>query len=166
MKKSQMEIMGIAIVVIIISIVIVFVIRFAILQKPAEHKKEFAQSEIATNLVNTLLSTTTKCKGMTFNELFQDCFENWPDGRTDCTESGSPNSCIYLYFYDAALKTETGELVDIFADTLGAWHYNYTFTVKHEGNEIEIDKCGDIIERKAKTYLIPGSIEAILAICG
>lgn len=152
-----MEIMGIAIVVIIISIVIVFVIRFAILQEPADYKKGFAQSEIATNLVNTMLSTTTDCRGMTFNELFQDCFEEFGDGgKTDC--GLSIKSCSFA--------KEGVEL--IFLRTLDEWKYEYEFTVTREDTEYEIapDSTCVSIERRAKTYPLPGNLEAKLAICG
>ncbi len=115
-KRSQMEIMGIAIVVVIISIVILFVVRWGILKEPVQHKKEFAQSEIATNLVNTMLSTTTGCKGMTFNELFQDC----AGGATivDCPEPGGytpppafiGTSCDYAEYEVAECGTAIREI--------------------------------------------------------
>ncbi len=92
-KRSQMEIMGIAIVVVILSIVILFVIRWSILKEPVQYKKEFAQSEIATNLVNTMLSTTTECNEVTFSELFQDCAEGLT--ITDCPYCKNHSPFLY-----------------------------------------------------------------------
>jgi len=154
-KKSQMEIMGIAIVVIIISIVIVFFIRWGVLREPIQHKKEFAQSEIATNLVNTLLSTTSDyCKGLTFNELFQDCAST----NSQICLGETQTTCVYV----------KGEVETVLLDTLGIWNYKYEFTVKSGDTNIipAIGTCGDIKERKARTYPLPGGLEATLAICG
>ena len=159
-KRSQMEIMGIAIVVIILTIIIMFVIRWGALKKPVEYKKEFAQSEIATNLVNTMLSTTTDCKGMTFNDLFQDCDTT----KTEC--SAGKNTCKYA----------EEEVPKIFTGTLGVWKYKYEFSVIRNSDPpidviIPIDECKDakgniIKERKTASYPLPGNLEAKLAICG
>ena|SRR3989338_192430 len=162
-KRSQMEIMGIAIVVIMLSIIILFVVRWSILKKPADYKKEFAQSEIAANFVSTLRSTTTDCKGMNFDELFQDCFENIEsDGKTDCNGDGTGHSCTYAQT----------ELNIILSKTLDSWGYKYQFVVTNNVNDkIKIEKCKDaqgntIKERKTRTEYFPGGLEAKLAICG
>ncbi|MBI2651527.1 hypothetical protein HYX01_03585, partial [Candidatus Woesearchaeota archaeon] len=47
MKKAQMEIMGLTIVIVIIIIAVLFVIRFAFNKEPIETKKGYSQTELA-----------------------------------------------------------------------------------------------------------------------
>ena len=116
-RKSQMEIMGLAIVVILITLIMLFVVRFVVLRQPAEYKKEFTQTELASNIINTLLKTNAPdCSDLTFTELFQDCAE----GQSVSCNSDVPNSCSYIeaktnYILDNTLKT--GSLV-FFVPTL------------------------------------------------
>ena len=73
-KKSQMEIMGLVIIVILITLGLFFVVRFIITKQPSEIKKSYTQTEIAANILNSLLKTTSKdCYGMDVTQLLQDC---------------------------------------------------------------------------------------------
>jgi len=120
MKRAQMEIMGLAIIVILISIGMLFAIRFVVLKEPTEYKQEFTRSNTASNILNTLLKTTTiDCYGLSFNALYQDCANNI---EIECsyTEGGNPvtkSSCDYV-----AEKTEY-----IISQTLEEWHQGYDF---------------------------------------
>ena len=74
-SKSQMEIMGLAIIVILAALAMIFVIQFIVVKQPTDIKKAFTHKELAANTVNTLLSTTTDCKELSIAQLLEDCAE-------------------------------------------------------------------------------------------
>ena len=72
-KKSQAEIVGLVIIVLLITIGLLFVVKFVVLREPSDVKKTFVHSELASNMVKVLLETTTTCKESSVKDLFQDC---------------------------------------------------------------------------------------------
>ena len=63
-RKSQMEIMGLAIIILLLTLAMIFVVRFVILKGPSDIKKGFTQTELASNMVNTFLKSTSRnCRG-------------------------------------------------------------------------------------------------------
>ena len=127
-KKGQMEIMGLAIIVILISVAMLFTISFVVLKKPTAYKKEFTQTELASNMLSTMLKTTVpECNRMTIGELYEDCAKTC-EGSNVCTDimENSQSSCTYL-------NTNTA---DILAKTLEEWHIDYYF-------KAETSLCGD-----------------------
>ncbi len=73
-KVSQMEIMGMVIVVALIAIGLFFIISFQIGQKPTDIKQRYQESELAANILNVLLKTNIpECKNLDIAELFRDC---------------------------------------------------------------------------------------------
>jgi hypothetical protein len=74
MKKAQFEIMGLAVVVILISLIILFVVRYIVLQEPKEIRKEYSDFDISYSFINALMNTNIPaCNDVTFTELFKDC---------------------------------------------------------------------------------------------
>jgi hypothetical protein len=155
-KKSQMELMGIAIIVVIISLVMVFVVNYMAHRKPTEYRQEFAASELATNIVKTLLSTTAPdCLGITFNEIFQDCIEG---PRIVCDDGN--NSCDYAEHKTAIILNET----------LGKWDIAHEFKITlFNEEEMKVNECpGKPRSRKTKPYPIQtdmGTMNVLLYIC-
>ena len=114
-----MELMGLAIVVILVSLAMLFVIRFVVLQQPADFKKEFGQSQLASNMLNTMLKTTNpSCHDLTFREIFQDCARNPNSPSVQC--NATHDSC---QFVNATVRY-------IFDQTLDARFIAYEFTAK------------------------------------
>jgi hypothetical protein len=156
MKKSQMEIMGLAIVVILITLAMAFVIRFGVLNKPADFKESFTQTELASNMVNTFLKTTSQdCSGLSMTELLQDCAQN----QVIYCKNTIP-SCEYAL--DTADK--------IFKRTLDTWNLAYEFQVYLE-EQNPIFKLGNTCpgNKKSKLFSIPTSARSLnvkLDICG
>ena len=111
-RKGQMEMMGLAIIVILVSLALLFGIRFAI-SKGADRKETFTQEQISENMLNALMLSTTKCGGNDMTELLQDCA-----GLND-TGCGRYDSCKFFN------ETARG----ILDGTLDGWGKNYRLTV-------------------------------------
>lgn len=112
-KKSQMEILGIAVVILM---VIVGLLLMIMLISPFEQRSvvvDVARTEIGANTLNTLLKTNTGCRQMTISELITDCVDG---PNADC--SGA-DSCAYA-------KTVTAFILK---QTLNAWKIDYQYDV-------------------------------------
>jgi len=119
MKKSQMEIMGLVMIVILLSLVILVVLQFIIRQPASTVKEEYYHSQLATNTLNALLRTTSEsCKGYDMTGLFKDCVENYDNNNLIICEDGK-NSCSYV---EGAVKT-------ILEGSLGALNKKHNLTV-------------------------------------
>lgn len=95
-KKSQMEVLGLTIVVILMAVAMLFVVGKMVNRPVSETRQSYLDQQIAANMLNSLLKTSTDddCRGADFTELFQDCASNYP-GFIRCTPSHIP-SCDYL----------------------------------------------------------------------
>lgn len=133
-KKAQMEILGIAVVVIIILVGTMF---FYILMNPLSDRSvvlDVAKTEIGANTLNTLLRTTTTCKRLTVAELAADCVDS------SAVMCNAENSCNFL-------KSQINNLL---SQTLENWGIDYQFDIlKQQGSEfisaeikIQTKTCG------------------------
>lgn len=158
-KRSQMEIMGLAIIVILISLSLIFVVRFVVLKEPTDFKKAFTQTELASNMLNTFLKTTSEdCSGLSMTELLQDCAQG---GGITC--GNGERSCIYV--------NQTAE--QIFRDTLYSWNVDYYFSVYQDESSpiFTLPEPGKpcIGAKKSKLFAIPtggATLFVKMDICG
>jgi len=154
-KKSQAEIIGLVIIILLITIGLLFFVRFVVLNPKQDAKGSYVDSELASNMINVLLKTTTDCKKSSMTELFQDCagFK-----RIECNDG--MDSC-------AKIQQVSGE---IFNKTLEEWRKPYSFkayiiggaTIDERGN------CSANADRVSKTYPVPtdrGTLFITLDIC-
>ena len=112
-----MEIMGLAIVVVLIVLGMLFAIRFFINREPAEFKSRFTHKQLAQNTVTAFLNTnTSSCHGMSITELLQDCGQS---KSVICEDVGATGSCEYV--------RDTAGL--ILSQTLVQWNIDYNFKV-------------------------------------
>ena len=157
--KSQMEIMGLVIVVILVSIAMLFVIRFVILEQPSEYKSEYVNMEIASNLVGAILKTTNPdCYHRTFRELLQDCAENTDNPSITCPNG--ENSCVFVHN-----RLNESDGTGILQKTLDVWKTKYHLRAVMEGSSMPIadiefkdynNGCNSGYTTKdAKTFPIP-----------
>lgn len=87
MKKGQLEMMGIVVVVILLVMGLLFVVTFIILKPASEIKEQVRAGVLASSAGNSMLYITSGCRGLSFEELLLDCggFGNiFCDGKSSC----------------------------------------------------------------------------------
>ena len=156
MKKAQTEIMGLAIVVILLVLGMTFVIRFMIDKEPIDFKKRYTQAEIASNMLNTFLKSTSRdCNELSMTELLQDCSHT----KSIICQNGML-SCDYV--------EDTAQ--EVFGKTLETWNFDYELRVFRDiANPIFTLGLACPLSKKSKTFFIPtssGTLSVILDVCG
>ncbi len=150
-KKSQMEIMGLVVIVILITLGMFFVVRFMITKQPSEIKKSYTRTEITANLLNSLLKTTSEdCHGMTVTQLLQDCAVKKDIESSQVKCENDEHSCKYVL---NIIRT-------IFDETLVKWgDQSFDFRVSI-GDTLILNNTnrGCSGEREAKQSYIPTDI--------
>ena len=151
-----MEILGLAIVVVLILVATIFVVRFFVLKTPTEYRKGFVSSELASNMLNTLLKTAAKdCSLLTMTELLQDCAQ-----ARSIICGNAEDSCRHA---ESVTK-------GIFAQTFDKWNINYEFLAYTDISSplIRVGKpCK--ADKRSKLFPIPISLATMytkLDICG
>ena len=163
-KKSQMEILGLSIVVVLVLVAVVFAARFLIFKTPSSYRAGFISSELASNMLSTFLKTNAKdCSRLSMTELLQDCGQSLGGGIRCHNGGDEKSSCKFL--------ESTAQ--EIFDKTFKKWGVNYEFlayTDRNDPNTILVrsgDKC--MSEKKSKVFPIPISTCTMfsqLDICG
>jgi len=154
-KRAQMEILGLAIIVVLIMLGVLFAIQFVLRAPPEQAAQEYRESQLAASLVTTMLSTTTACRDATVAELLQDCAVFT---RISCPQG---NSC------DEA-KVVIGQIL---VGTLETWERDYRFAIS--GGPSRIDEIyyglGDCTgEIESNTNPVPtaaGPLQVRLDLC-
>ena len=138
-KKSQMEIIGLMVIVILISLSILFILQFVVQKSSSDIKKSYTHTQLAANTLNALLKTTTDCKEQDITDLLRDC----ASGETIfCENKGSCQVAIDI-------------INEIFSKTLLVWSKQFEFTVKIDNSDvippITNQQC---LERETEIYPI------------
>jgi len=117
-RKSQMEIMGLMIVVILLIVGVLFAVKFVVLKKPPEVRQTFSRTQMASNMGLALMSSTTEyCRGTAIKDLLIDCAE-WPEAGGTITCDDGRRSCSYV-------NSTIGRILN---QTLDAWNVRYYIT--------------------------------------
>jgi len=123
-RKSQMEIMGLAIIVVIIIFGILLSLMFL---KPRDSsiKLDLTDSTLASNMLNVILKTTLYCKDIELKNLLQDCAEG-SKNKVYCNSSENNDPCFMV----KGIINES-----ILTKTLDVWKKQYTFRAKVIGGD-------------------------------
>jgi hypothetical protein len=112
-KRAQMEILGLAIVIVLLTLVGLIAVKFFINKEPSAERKTFIESELASSFLKTIMTTSTGCKKTNFAELLSDCALlrsiNCPGG----------DSCAYA----------SEKITKLLNNSLGAQGKYYNFSV-------------------------------------
>ena len=147
-KKSQMEIVGLVIIVILISIALLFFLRFS-LGKSATEKRTYTSAQLASNMINTVAKTSTNCSLIPISELSVLCANG---DYVYCDEAR-------ITEYDPC-EIAKNALDNIFINTLEQWNKKYKFQIfiPEEPNnpfytrQIQYPCAGNV---QTETYYIP-----------
>ncbi len=167
-KKSQAEIMGILVVIILISLGMLLVARFVVTKKPSTAKQTFSRDQAATNALTAMLKSTTDCNKLTITELYRNCANNLPDGTVSCTMLGNTlKSCEYV----------NNTISEILKITFNQSNLNmqYYYTVNKSSDDLyyaelksrDYEKycTGKIISKPNYLPLTPGYLVIELSVC-
>ncbi|MBU0980829.1 MAG: hypothetical protein KJ709_08550 [Nanoarchaeota archaeon] len=111
--KAQMEILGLAFVIMFIAVGMLFVIKFVLM--PSESpRQDFTRTQLAYNTINALLHTDSECAGMSFRDLLIACADG---SEVTCGDTLDP-VCTY------AANTIKDPIL---TSTLDAWEFEYEF---------------------------------------
>lgn len=122
--RSQTEILGFAMVVLLVSVGLLFFIYFVATSQGSDLKKVFTDKQLAVNMNDALLSSTSGCKGLEFERLIIDCA-----GSASYSCSVGVNSCDYLQ----------SSLQNVFDKTLDVWGKEYRYQIYFQGEPPLVD---------------------------
>jgi hypothetical protein len=156
-QKGQTEIMGVAIIVIILVIAGVFFL--AMRSKNASNSQSFTDPELSQSLLNSIMNTKTE-RYMIVQDIIKDCYSNHNE---NCRSDTISDCCDYAH------QTLTNAL----NATLGKWQRSYRLTVI-KGSEKKIEDipensgCNDFSEEEQPGIVFippPPLIIVTLEIC-
>ena len=157
-----MEIMGLAIIVVLLFLGMVFVVRFIVLQPPKDHKSDYVNTEMASNIIGAMLYTTAEdCSMVTFAKLFQDCASGTNAIRCN-SGAGSEISCVYAQDKVQYMLDETLDKVN------KKFHFQVKDSTRTHIEHYNTGSGGCPGEREHKEYPLPGAgntIYVTLDIC-
>ena len=166
-KRAQIEIMGLALIVIIISIASLFVVRAVFMNKNSiDTTTKYDTEKLTSTFVNTLLQSDSGCTpDTTFQDLLVDCAKApYSDGTITCMDSRK--SCVYA----------NESIGYISKNTLDSWGVvykpGYEFRVIAPGDQIVAQHInGDLSEATFGTVtpfpirLYPSDQEVVILLC-
>ena len=156
-KKSQMEIMGLAIVVVLIALGMLFAVKFVLLKEDTGYRKEYTTTQLTANMLNTLLYTNTNCSGISVSELLEDASKYTHSIR--CNDPVDSQKFVNKTINYLLFKTLNQTL-----------HKDYYFKASTQDKElVEAGKSFSRRVRERKTHFLPtdvGTITIILDIYG
>lgn len=160
MKKAQMELLGLAIVIVLIALGVMFIVRFNILKEPSKTRQSYTASTLASNTVSALLvsNTVNECANVNIRDLLIDCAENLLEGGS-ITCSDGDKSCEYV----------NDTLDYIFNNTLEIWGHEYVFNASTTKTVAYSSNSNCTGERKSSLFFFEtsaGTLFIRLDICG
>jgi hypothetical protein len=153
-RKAQMEIMGLAIIFVLVIFGVLFGIRFVITKPETDIRKGFQESMLAANMLTAIRGTTTDCHDATVEQLLQDCASTKAikcDGSSACEKA----------------ESVIGQII---RETLDQWKraYNFSITGPYDVSRITFGWGDCSGEKEVKMHPVPtraGTITLKLEIC-
>jgi hypothetical protein len=153
-RKSQMEIMGLAIIFVLVILGVLFAIRFVLTKPETGLREGYIESRLAYNMVNAVRGVSTDCHGATMERLVQDC------AATMAINCKGMTSCDYA-------EQEIGKIL---METLDVWGKDFEFTVtghpRVEGITFNNTRCRGELEAETQPIATKsGTVIMKLVLC-
>lgn len=170
-KRAQTEILGLAIVVIIIILGVVLSLRFIKPNQTQDLKDTFTDSTLASNMLNVMLKTTIECKDLELKTLLQDCAEG-VSNKEYC--EGYTDPCVYSKKIITDLLEGTigsmkrDYLFETDSPTGGASSFSISAEDKASCTSENVGPGEDYSTRISESYPLPtkkGTMDIILSLC-
>ncbi len=161
MRKGQIEIIGLLLIVVIGGLVLTFFLQMSLQeQEDSRAHERFGEAGISDKFVSALVNTHVPQCGKTYSELVKDCARG---GSVECpTEDGVRTSCGWV---ENVSK-------DVLKETIDIWGLRYNFTVDYGEDSFNVTRnCNATMEKvspgRQSLSLWPqsGNAEVILQIC-
>jgi len=155
MNKAQLEIMGLAVIIVLITLGLFFVITFSISEADTT-VQSYNQEQRATSFLDALLRTNIPaCDDVRFDTILKDC------GTTNTLCNG--DSCLIVNDTIALITNKT----------LDVWQLSYNLTVLYPGSRVEFIGRNCTADRDRfrtsefpiRLYPYPGDVVTSLAVC-
>jgi hypothetical protein len=119
-RKSQTEIMGLLVVIILLAVAMLFTVNYMVHRKPSTAEQTYTESQTASNILSSLLKTSTPwnesnplyCRKADFTDLLEDCA-----GFQEIICKNGQYSCDYA----------NEHITDMLNKTLAKWNVAYRF---------------------------------------
>ncbi len=171
-KKAQTEMIGLAIIVMIMLVGMVFAMKFLV--KNPEIRSELSDKQIGIAFLNTLLSDkleVDECKGgVELKEMIQDCSSEIPnhcgDGTTYCDKAKEVAATIFRDSFEEREKPYLFRVMQV--DTHDKPCTDSFLKKMIELPETTLHKCSEGTDRVLVNYPLPtdyGTIFVCLNIC-
>ncbi len=157
-----MEIMGLAVIVILLSLGLFFITRFSITNPSQNQAQSFQQKQLAASFINTLLSTSANCTGPA---SFTDLIVEMADPESSLLTC--PDGGLYQHFNTTVMP--------LLSQTLDRWNYKYQLDILYplaapNGHDVSISgNCTTTSQSESYTQPIPttdsGTILVKMKIC-
>lgn len=133
-KKGQVEIMGIALVVILITIGIVYLAKYST-EPPKRTQEEFQRRELPKTIITSIVEVVSTCNNEKMADVIQDCGFGTSMTCMDANNQpfAPPSSCNYL-------KTTLKQILD---NMLGRFQYSYQLRLLRGEPGVEEDLLDD-----------------------
>lgn len=164
-KKAQMEIMGLAVIVILLAIGIFFITKFTLLKEQPSQAQSYQQKQVASSFLSTLLSSNAGCPGS--SATFSDLIEELTNPQFSSLICGDGTLTLREYFNSAVSS--------ILNQTLDVWGHKYELdvifpsTVSSDVENIVMNRgCLPTSQIDPSSYYIPsdyGTIKVQMKIC-
>ena len=158
-KRSQTEILGLSIVIIFLTIGMLFFVKSLISKKPGQERETYIRSELASNILGSIVDVNTACRNQDMSDLLEDCAEFAPTGSINCPDG--KRSCDYA-------NAEISLILSRFMENLGG-NKSYQFiALTHDAMDIINIKQGECTVWESATQPLPtlmGALELKFNMC-
>lgn len=161
MKRGQMEIIGLVIIVIIITMAFLFSITFKVKSGKLGQKSTYANDQLATNFLLALMKTDETTCNAKIREIIYDCA-----GSRKMTCQDGKDACYHM----------NQTLAYILAQSLDILQSKYSLRIVKMPENAELTRfeknCGPNQPKGMQGYQpirlfpIPGDVEVTLDVCG